>query len=81
MNRLEWYRHLRKGWEPMKASHAWTQALVYDGKDLGDVYFLLPNGDPMECLTRITLANYRQGAWESLIYNNPFPSLLAKGER
>lgn len=31
MNRTAWYHHLRSGLNPMKASHAWTQALIYQG--------------------------------------------------
>ena len=72
MNRLEWYRHLRKGWEPMRASLAWTQALVYEGKELGDVYFLRPNGDPWDAITKLTIAAYARGAMQDMRENNPF---------
>jgi hypothetical protein len=76
MDRMQWYRRLRAGWDPMKASHAWTQALIYDGKELSDVYSLGKNGDPIECLTRITISSYARGAALSIQESNPFLSLF-----
>lgn len=81
MTRLDWYRHLRKGWEPMKASHAWTQALAYEGKELGDVYFLRPNGDPLETVTKLTIANYANASFKNLVEHGSFARLLAGRRR
>lgn len=81
MTRLEWYCHLRTGWEPMRASHAWTQALIYEGKALGDVYFLRPNGDPLTAVTKLTIAAYKQAAWQSLSESLPFSEFIVRRGR
>lgn len=75
-NHLQWYRHLRQGWEPMKASHAWTQALVYEGKTLADVYVIRPDGSPWEVVTKLTLENYMSSAHTILARSFPVAQLL-----
>lgn len=81
MNRLAWYHHLRSGLNPMPASHAWTQALIYDGKALNDPYFSPVAGDPLQRLDRLVIANYAYGVsglWNAHCKHSPLALLMAK---
>lgn len=79
MTRLSWYRHLRSGFSPMPASHAWLQALIYEGKELDDPYFSGAIGEPLQRIDRLVMLNHIRAAcdfWKSQVEPRPFIDLL-----
>lgn len=76
LSRIEWYRELRTGWEPMLARFAWLQALANDGKSINDLYVALDS--KRAGLARMTIANYKRGAEFALDRANPIAELFRK---
>lgn len=70
MSRLEWYRYLRSGWEPMAARLAWTQALLNEGTTI-DEWEVRPQFD-FNKIDRLVIANYAAGEWNKAL-NKPLP--------
>ncbi len=74
LGRVEWYRELRTGWEPMLARFAWLQALANDGKSINDLYVALDK--KRAGLARLTIANYKRGAVNSIRDRNPIMAMF-----
>lgn len=63
----------------MPASHAWLQALIYEGKELDDPYFSNPARVFLDCLSPLVVANYAQAVWDFKHHQPTFREfLLAK---
>jgi transposase len=74
MSRIDWFRYLRSGLEPMAARFAWTQALLNEGMTLEE--WNARTAFDADKIDRLVIANYAAGKWDQMRARPSFMRML-----